>query len=275
MGGATADATSFFFVSDLFVEATYARGHLAMGTACTGATSTGRFQIYGGTQYEASEVNLDVDSIRISSGGFTWAAETKFLLYKYITDPTDVTASDLVIRDRIRVGAGGEVATGVNSVTFSSGGDGSEAYALAGDTDELYVVKGIAVADSTTLTCRLQPNGSSSSLRHFLHNSDGSGSPTDSTDTNWQTMGYGGATAGTSNAGFTAYIAAKSGKDRSYLSLGVARTGTGGADAGRLQGYGGAWDESVTEITSLVVDSNSAGFRTGSEFLLYTLKASL
>lgn len=149
-----------------------------------------------------------------------------------------------------------EVTNEVPSVTFSG---------LDGDVDQIYLLFGRAVGGALGFgDVRLRPNGVTTNQRTIGALSGGTGVvPSVFSDTGLVVATVGFIALGDA-LDFAATIYAKTGYRRMVLSESM--TDIGSMFVTQL---GGSWDDTATNITSLVIAPDSDNFGVGSEFWLY------
>ncbi len=277
IGGATIGQTTGMAVVELDLQAGYPRAWTSVAGARNGSSTVsggGRCQVAGATGYDVPTLNDEVTSLDVVTSGLQTGSRA--LLYRTPLDPTLPLNSDLRLRDVITVGSADGPADGVGSVTFGAGGDGERGFGLSGDTDGLYIVDSLIVANGTAIEAFLELNGSATNNGSFHISGSGSGAYTGDVSSDLKLYGQGGATADGTLAQSTAWIAPRTGIRRPYVSRLGSRDGTGGATELRNQVFTGTYDETSTPITSLEInDGGGAGFSTGTRISLQTLKAYL
>lgn len=153
----------------------------------------------------------------------------------------------------------------VSSVTFGASGDGVTKRALDGDVDSIYLLHHRTRATSgISAAVVLRPNGVSSDQvsRRITHQSS--------------TITYAGLllnqvpASGLEGGELTFY--ARTGVERTYRGHSYLQTADPPTESGQhVRSYTGTWDETVTNITSLVIATDDAGvdIDVGSEYILY------
>lgn len=149
----------------------------------------------------------------------------------------------------------------VASVTFGEGGDGIYQRALDGDVDEEYVILGRVFKSGISRQYTLQPNGISTNQAYERIQVSGA-SVTGQANTGLRL-----AEASFDEFTINASLSAKTGMARMGQSMMVANN-TPSTDV-FFQQHGIAWNETATNITSLVIDCNATDIEAGSEFTLY------
>lgn len=160
-----------------------------------------------------------------------------------------------------------EVTAATQSVTFGAGGNGIFGRALDGNVDDQYVLMGRWVAGvAGTVFIRFRPNGISTSQSNSYINSNNGGTPPTAAEP--ADMSIAGSVSGLGAAlSVNANLYAKTGFRRVYTStVGV----LGASSATQITTYGGGWDDTTTNITSLQIHADVAsGIGVGTELFLY------
>lgn len=207
------------------------------------------------TPTQDTEVELRI-SITVGSGNYLSSYS-----YAQIVEIGSVQAEvtgGLEFLDLIVVGSA------TSSVTFGASGDGVFKRALDGDVDGEYVLVHRTRATSTISTVDLRPNGITSNQvsRRVTHQN--------STVT-YPRLVIAQVPSGDLEGGELSFNA-KTGEMRTYRSHNYLQTEDPATEGGQfIRSWAGTWDETATNITSLVIASDDAsnGLDVGSEYVLY------
>lgn len=163
--------------------------------------------------------------------------------------------ASLEYMDKIIVGADS------TKLTFGAGGDGELGTALDGDTDDTYIIKALLRCDDlSTYRFTLRPNDIAMTGSVKVVSGGSQSNETFGTFAEF-INDYG---------VFEITFDAKTGNARSFKSTGYTADDSGINSGHALHDYAGSWADTSTNITSMVIESQTAlKILAGSEFVLY------